>query len=357
MSKKYGIELLRELCLAFGPTGCEDEVADLIIARIKDSAQEIRRDLMGNVIAKMSFGNGDVRKKIMLCAHMDEVGFMVNEIGEDGSIRFANVGGIDPSVLAGRKVTLGDERAESRIAGVIASKAIHHKDKDERGVPVKVKNLYIDIGAKDREECEKYVSIGTFGTFDSEFITFGKDGRTLKSKAIDDRMGCAVMIEIIDSLAENAPDLNLDVYFCFTVREEIGLSGAKTAAEKIAPDYAIVLETTAVGDIADAPEARRVSKLGDGGTLSLMDRSTIYNKELVAFALDVAKKNEIPAQVKKYVSGGNDAGNIHKTGVGVKALALSVPTRYLHSPSCVASLDDYESVIKLTEAMIRNFSI
>lgn len=357
MSKLCGIELLRDLCLAFGPTGCEDEVADMIIARIKDSAQEIRRDLMGNVIARMSFGEAQKRKKIMVCAHMDEVGFMVNDIGEDGTIRFANVGGIDPSVLSGRKVTLGDERAESRISGVIASKAIHHKDKDERGVPVKVKNLYIDIGAKDREECEKHVSIGTFGTFDSEFVVFGKGGRTLKSKAIDDRMGCAAMIEIIDSLAENAPECDLDVYFCFTVREEIGLSGAKTAAQKIEPDYAIVLETTAVGDIAEAPESRKVSKLGDGGTLSLMDRSTIYNKDFVAFALDTAKKNEIPAQVKKYVSGGNDAGNIHKTGVGVKALALSVPTRYLHSPSCVASLDDYESVMKLTEAMIRNFSL
>lgn len=139
--------------------------------------------------------------------------------------------------------------------------------------------------------------------------------------------------------------------------KEIGLSGARTAAHKIAPDFAIVLETTAVGDIAGTDEARRVSRLGEGGTLSLMDRSTIYDRDFVAFALDVAKKNSIPAQVKKYVSGGNDAGSIHKTGEGVRALALSVPTRYLHSASCVASLDDYASVRDLTEAMIRNFSL
>lgn len=356
-NKLTGIELLRELCLAFGPTGCEDEVADMIIARIKDSAHEIRRDLMGNVIAKMSFGDPAKRKKLMVSAHMDEVGFMVNEICDDGTVRFGNVGGIDPSVLSGRKVILGDEREESRVRGVIASKAIHHKDKDERGKPVKIKDLYIDIGAKDKEECEKYLSQGSFGTFDSEFVVFGKNGSTVKSKAIDDRMGCAVMIEIMDSLAKAPAECDLDVYFCFTVREEIGLSGAKTAAQKIAPDHSIVLETTAVGDIAGSPESRKVSKLGEGGTLSLMDRSTIYDREFLNFALDTAKKDQIPVQVKKYVSGGNDAGHIHKTGVGVKALALSVPTRYLHSPSCVASLEDYRSVIRLTEAMIRSFSL
>lgn len=356
-AKLKGIELIRELSLAFGPTGCEDNVADMIIERIKDEVGSLRRDLMGNVIATMSFGDAAKRKKLMVSAHMDEVGFMVNGIGEDGVIRFGNVGGIDPSVLAGRKVILGDERPESRVGGVIASKAIHHKEKDERGKPVKVKDLYIDIGAKDKEECEKYISVGSFGVFDSEFVIFGKDGSTVKSKALDDRMGCAAMIEMIDSLCENPPKVDLEVYFCFTVREEIGLSGAKTAANKIAPDFAIVLETTAVGDIADSPESRRVAKLGEGGTLSVMDRSTIYDKEFIAFALSVAKENSIPAQIKKYVSGGNDAGSIHKSGVGVRALALSVPTRYLHSPACVASLDDYRSVKDLTEAMIRNFSL
>ena len=355
--KLTGIELIKKLSLAFGPTGCEDEVAELIIERVKDTAHGLSRDLMGNVIARMSFGEGGERRKIMVCAHMDEVGFMVNEICDDGTVRFGNVGGIDPSVLSGRKVTMGDERAEKRVSGVITSKAIHHKDPDERGKPPKVKNLYIDIGAKDKEECEKYLSVGSFGTFDSEFVLFGKNGRTAKCKALDDRMGCAVMIEIMDSLSESPIDIPLDVYFCFTVREEIGLSGAKTAAQKLAPDFAIVLETTAVGDIAGAEECRRVARLGEGGTLSLMDRSTIYSKEFITFALDTAKTGGIPVQVKKYVSGGNDAGNIHKTGVGVKALALSLPTRYLHSASCVASLDDYDSVKALTEAMIRNFSL
>lgn len=355
--KLTGIELVRQLSLAFGPTGCEDNVADIIIDRVRDEVDSLRRDLMGNVIATMSFGDPKKRKKLMVSAHMDEVGFMVNDIGEDGLIRFGNVGGIDPSVLAGRKVILGDEREDSRVRGVIASKAIHHKEKEERGKPVKAKDLYIDIGAKDREECEKYVSVGSFGTFDSEFILFGKGGRTVKSKALDDRMCCAAMIEIIDSLRKDPPAVDLEVYFCFTVREEIGLSGAKTAAHKLAPDFAIVLETTAVGDIADTPEARRVAKLGDGVTLSVMDRSTIYDKGFLEFALSLSREKGIPAQVKKYVSGGNDAGSIHKSGVGVKALALSVPTRYLHSPACVASLDDYESVMKLTEAMIRNFSL
>ena len=175
-----GIELLRKLSLAFGPTGCEDEVADIIIERVKDTAHTLRRDCMGNVIAGMSFGTSKERKKLMVSAHMDEVGFMVTGISEDGTVQFGNVGGIDPSVLAGRKVILGDERAESRVNGVIASKAIHHKEKDERGKPVKAKNLYIDIGAKDKEDCEKLLGIGSFGMFDSEFVVFGKNGSTVK---------------------------------------------------------------------------------------------------------------------------------------------------------------------------------
>jgi endoglucanase len=254
--------------------------------------------------------------------------------------------------MSGRKVLVGNEKGF--ISGVICSKAIHHKSPEERETPTKPKNMYIDIGAENREDAEAKVAIGDYGVFDSEFYGFGKNDRTLKSKALDDRMGCAAMLEVMDSLKADAPSENIDVYFCFTVREEIGRSGAGCVANRILPDYAIVLETTAIGDLPDTDAARRVADVGKGGVISVADRSTIYNRDFVDLALDLAQKNSVPAQIKRYVSGGNDAGHIHKSAEGVKVLAISVPTRYLHSPACVATLDDYESVRDLVEVIIRN---
>ena len=353
------IGLIQELSLAFGPTGCEDEVADLIEKRIASVADSYYRDRMGNVITVMRFdgesdGTAKARKKLMISAHMDEVGFMITEVCEDGYLKFGTVGGIDPSVMAGRRIIL--ESDGGHMCGLIASKAIHHKSKDDRKKVTPADKLHIDIGASSREEALRYADIGTYATFDSEFVLFGTDGRRVKCKALDDRMGCAAMIEVMKSLAADRPKVALDVYFCFTVREEIGLSGASVAANTIAPDMAIVLETTAVGDIADTEPSCRVAEQGKGGALSLMDRSTVYDRRFAQYMLDTAAKCEIPVQIKKYVSGGNDAGNIHKTGTGVRVAALSVPTRYLHSAACAASLDDYDAVRDLTEAAVRNFN-
>ena len=355
--KKYldTIELIDALASTFGPTGCEDAVADLIVSQIDGLGAEVRRDRLGNVIAKMSFGEGE-KKKLMLSAHMDEVGFMVTEVTDDGYLKVSNIGGISGAVLSGRHVVIGDEKGQ--INGIIASKAIHQKEKEERENAPKISSLFIDIGAKDGDEAKKFATVGTFGTFAPNFKRFGKDGSLLASKALDDRFGCAILIEVMRRLhAESPAFLPLELYFCFTTREEIGLSGAQVAAQTIAPDFSIVLETTAVADLPDVPEATRVSKVGEGGTISLMDRSTIYGREIVNFALDTAKEHGIKAQVKKYVSGGNDAGHIHKSGVGVKTLALSAPTRYLHSPVCVASYDDYCSMRELVYTMINNWRL
>ena len=349
-----GVELVRALSLEFGPTGCEERVREMIRPRAEAVADRVIIDRMGDLIALMSFGdkNAADRKKIMISAHMDEVGFMVADVRDDGMLTFGCVGGIDPSVLAGRKVTLLGKNG--MINGVICSKAIHHKSPEERETPTKARKMFIDIGADGKEEAEKVIAIGDFGTFDSEFYAFGKGGRTLKSKALDDRMGCAAMLEMMDSLKANAPQENIDVYFCFTVREEIGRSGAGCVANLLRPDYAIVLETTAIGDLPETEPCRRVADVGCGGVISVADRSTIYKREFVDLAMTLAKENQIAAQLKRYVSGGNDAGHIHKSTEGVKVLAISVPTRYLHSPACVATVDDYESVRDLAEAIIRN---
>lgn len=358
MIKYEGIELLRKLCLAFGPTGCEDNVAELIGLQLTGLYSEVKTDRMGNLIAVIR-GNGEGYNKkkpvkIMISAHMDEVGFMINEIGDDGYLKFACLGGIDPRVLCGRNVVLGDEN--NRIRGVIASKAIHLQSPEDRKNATPIEKMYIDIGANDREEALKYIKPGDFGTFDSDFVLFSSDDKLVKCKAIDDRLGCAVIINVIRRLSKAEISLPFDLYFCFTVREEIGYSGAGTAANSISPDYAIILESTAVADIAGVPMSSQAARLGDGGAISLADRATIYDREFVDFALETAKKNNIKVQIKKYVSGGNDAGHIHKSGTGVHTLAISAPTRYLHSPSCVAAVADYFAIEDLVFAILTEFT-
>ena len=345
------IELLRELSLLFGPSGCEDDVREFIKAKAESICDELYVDRLGNLIARIKGGSDS---KIMISAHMDEVGFMINEITDSGYLKFDTLGGIDTRVLCGKNVTIEATNGE-KIKGLITSKAIHHKKRSERLDIVPITSMYIDIGTSSKEDAEKHVDIGCFGTFDSEFYTFGNNGKKIKSKALDDRLGCAVMLCAMKELYPIKETLTNDLYFCFTVREEIGLSGAQVAAQNIAPDFAIVLETTAVADIAKVSESSRVALQGEGGAISLMDRSTIYDRELVEFALDTASSYGIKAQIKKYVSGGNDAAHIHKSGVGVRTLALSAPTRYLHSPACVVDTEDYRSMCELLPAMLKNW--
>ncbi|MBE6668474.1 MAG: M42 family metallopeptidase [Ruminococcaceae bacterium] len=343
---------LYELCNLFGPSGYEGEVADYIEDKIKNICDNYTKDRMGNLICLIRAGdeNAEGRQRIMVSAHMDEVGVMITEICDDGLLRFDTVGGINVSVLEGRKLTLSSEKG--KLCGLVMSKAIHHIDRKDRDKPNKIEKLYIDIGAKNAEEASTRVSIGDFGAFDSEFYLFGEDGAFVKAKAIDDRAGCANIIEVMRSIYANRPEANLDLYFCFTVREETGLSGAKVAANEIRPHIAIVLESTAIADIPTADPSKKVADVGKGGALSVADRSTIYDKELIELALASGKEENIPVQLKRYVSGGNDAGHIHKSGSGVRCLAISVPTRYLHSPACVASVEDINSVRRLLEALL-----
>ncbi|MBQ3483547.1 MAG: M28 family peptidase [Clostridia bacterium] len=344
-----GVELIKKLALAFGPSGCEEAVAALIRDELADTAAILESDRMGNLVAHLPGTVGAPR--ILLSAHMDEVGFLITDIEEDGTLRFANLGGIDRRVLCGRFVTVGDETKQ--VSGVIAGKSLHLQESDERDRVPEGKDLYIDIGTDSRAESERLLARGDFGTFSTPFVCFGKDGDSIKCKALDDRMGCAALIEVIRAL--EGKQLPLDLYFAFTVREELGISGALPTANRIAPDVAIVLETTAIADVADVAPARRVAEVGDGGVLSLIDRSTIYDRALVDFALATGKAHNIPVQVKRYVSGGNDAGHIQRSGVGVRCLALSAATRYLHAPISVASLTDYAAIRDLVLAMLEDW--
>lgn len=350
MKKYEGTELLKELCLLFGPSGCEDAVAEFISAQIGDCCDSLTMDRLGNIIARFGRSGG---RKLMLSAHMDEVGFMVTEVTDKGYLKIDTVGGIDPRILSGKNVTV--ENGSELFEGVIGTKPIHLKDKSEREKTPKISSLYIDIGLSSADEAkEKNIDVGCYATFSSEYYEFGKDGVKIKGKALDDRLGCAVLITLMRELYPIKDRLDLELYFCFTVREEIGLSGAQVAAQTVAPDFAIVLETTAVADIADTSDSLKVAIQGEGGAISLMDRSTIYDRAFIDFALSKAKSENIPVQIKKYVSGGNDASHIHKSGVGVRTLALSAPTRYLHSPACVVDKRDYFSMISLLSSMIRS---
>lgn len=345
MNEKRMMDLVRTLSQIHGPSGYEVRVAEAIKRELDKERLEIKCDRIGNVIATVPGKNRD--KRLMISAHMDEVGFMINRIDDDGYLHFSCVGGIDDRVLCGHRVvvlgTAGD------VKGVITSKPIHLQTEKERAEATPKDKMYIDIGAASKEDAEKYVALGDFGTFDSEFVEFGKDGKNVKSKALDDRLGCAIMIELIRDIAEC--EFDYDISFAFSVREEIGLSGATVAANIIEPDLAIVLETTAIADIIDVPESNRVAYVGEGGVLSIADRGTIYNRAFFDLALSTAKKNDIKCQVKKFVSGGNDAAHIHKSGAGVRCIALSAPTRYLHSATCVIDKNDAYAMKALVRAI------
>ncbi len=331
------LDRLREICTLDGTSGDESRVRDYIMSHI--TADEVTVDELGNLIV-FKKGRKAPKNKVMLAAHMDEVGFMVTDITDDGFLRFGAVGGIDPRVVLGRAV-----RFANGTLGVVGTKAVHQQSADERKKAPDFDDMMIDIGAADKSAAEKIVSRGDTACFDSDFFTFG-DG-FVKGKAIDDRAGCLIMMDMINS------ELEYDMWFAFTVQEEVGTRGAKAASFTVAPDIALVLETTTACDIAGVTGEKRVCCLGNGCVISYMDRGTIYDRGLYQLAFDTAKELDIPAQTKTVVAGGNDSGAIHVSRGGVRTCALSVPCRYLHSPACVIKESDFAATKQLAEAMAK----
>ena len=327
------LNTLKNLCTLNGTSGDEKSVRDYILKQIKPYA-ECTVDKSGNIIAQKR-GKKASAVKLMVDAHMDEVGIIVCAITNDGFLKFKTVGGIKESVLLCRKVTINGS-----VHGVIGCKPIHLCSAEEIKKCPKEDALYIDIGASNREEAEGMVNIGDFGVLDGAFEIMGD--HCFKAKAIDDRAGCAVLIEL---LKQNS---DYDFYATFTVQEEVGCRGAKTAAYTVNPDVAIVLEATTAADINGVPAEKQVCKLGGGAAVSFMDGGTLYNRSLYNCAMN----SGIPCQPKAGTTGGNNAGGIHLTRSGVKTLALSIPCRYIHSPSCMADRRDLESLYNLSRFMI-----
>ncbi len=328
---------LKDLSNLIGVSGDENKVREYIIENIKDKC-EYKIDNLGNIIA-FKKGKNKIEKKIMFAAHMDEVGMIVNYINDDGTLKISPVGGLDAEVVIGRSVIV----SKNNMKGVIGSKAVHNLSSEEKKSSPKFDNLYVDIGSQSKEETDKYINLGDTVAFMPNFMEFGDD--KIKSKALDDRIGCAIMLDLISD------ELEYDAYFAFTVQEELGLRGARTATYDIEPDFAIVLETTTASDIPSVSEEKVVCKLGKGAVVSYMDRSTIYDKELYSLAFEISKSNNILCQTKTAVVGGNDSGAIHISRKGVRTIAISAPSRYLHSPASVVKKSDLISCENLAKML------
>ncbi len=325
------LDLIKKLCEADGVSGNEDGVRAVIIEEIRDFC-EYRIDGMGNIIA-FKKGKNRPKQKIMIDAHTDEVGVIATYITNDGLIKFSTVGGINTECLLSQRVRFGETK------GVIGCKPVHLTSADERKKLPSVDKLYIDIGCDTKADAERFVSVGDTAVFDVPFYT---DGKNITARAIDDRAGCAILIKLIQSEQE------YDFYATFTVQEEVGTRGAACAAYSVAPDCAICLEATTASDIPDVQNEKRVCLVGNGPVISFMDRGTLYDRELFTKAIN----SGIPCQVKTAVAGGNNSSAVQRSRGGVKTLAISVPCRYIHSPSCHAALSDIEDAARLCEYML-----
>ncbi len=333
------LELVKKLCTLDGVSSFEDEVRDFIRARVEAKGCEAFEDAMGNLIVHRP--GKEAKQRVMFAAHMDEVGFIITDITEQGYLKFAPVGGIDTRVIIGKRVTVG----EKRTPGVIGIKAVHLVNREARKVVPKPDDMYIDIGADSKEEAQKLTEQGDYAAFDSMPVEFG-DGM-LKARAIDDRIGCATLLRLI----EEGPDV--DAWYAFTVQEEVGTRGAAPASFRVRPDTAIVIEGTAAGDIPEAAEHEKVCRPGKGAVLPFMDNSAIYPPELFEELKGIAEKNGINYQVKEYVSGGTDAGAIQRAHAGTRVANVSAAVRYIHSPACVASIKDFEDIYRLAAEYLK----
>ena len=325
-------DILRELTALDGVSGEENSVRDYIISKIEGHC-EYKIDPLGSIIA-FKKGKNRSNKKLMVDAHMDEVGLIITSVTSGGFLGFSAVGGIDTAVLMFRRVRIGN------INGVITGKPIHLISAEERKKLPKADSLYIDIGASSKEEALKLVRIGDRAVICGEYTQMGSK---IKAKAIDDRAGCAILISLLMA------DSDYDFYATFSVQEEVGLRGAKAVAFTVEPDSAIVLEATTAADIAGVEASKRVCLLGEGPAVSFMDRATVYDRDYYNAAL----KSGIKCQPKAAVAGGNNSGAVHLSRGGVRTLAISVPCRYIHSPSCVADKEDIENAARLAEYMIK----
>lgn len=329
--------LLKELSELLGTSGVEKEVRAFLREEISPWVDSITTDKIGNLIATKK--GSESSPKILLAAHMDEVALMITEVTADGFLKFRPVGGIDPRVLVSKPVKV------SGVNGIIGAKAIHLQKAQEREQALKLEQLYIDIGAKSKEEANKYAKLGDYAYFTTEFGVLGQG--FFKGKAFDDRVGCYVLTEILKK------NFDLNLVAAFTVQEEVGLRGSKVAAYHLQPDFALVIEGTISADMAHLEEEDWVTELGKGPALSIQDQSTLYNPQLIRQVVDIAQEKGIPFQFRRGTSGANDAGKIHSSREGIPTLTINVPCRYIHSTVSIVNENDINNTIRLVEEILK----
>ena len=341
MSLNQNLEKLSNAC---GVTGRENPVRNLMAEMLKPYADEIQTDRMENVIA---IKNGKPNApKIMLAAHMDEVGLMVKTITKDGFIQFSKMGGIDDRILPAQKVVVHTK--STAYPGVIGSKPPHIQKEEERKKIISYDDLFIDIGAKNKDDAVGMgVAIGDPVAFDVVYTNLGKD--TVMGKAFDNRAGCAVMVETLRLLKE----VDCTVCAVGTVQEEVGLRGAATAAFGVDPDLALALDVTIAGDVPGVREFDTSVKMGKGPALTISDSGLITHPKILRWLLDTAQEEQIAIQLESGLLGSTDAARISITRQGIPSGSISIPTRYIHSPTSIISLQDLELSAKLAAAALQ----
>ncbi len=333
-------ELLKQLTESVGVSGFETEVRLLIRDLIIDQVDEWRVDPVGNLIA-LRRGTGESNLRIMVDAHMDEVGLMVTGVDNYATYKFATIGGVDSRSLIGKVLAVGSRK----FTGVIGVKPIHLISRSQLNRPTKVENLRIDIGAKSKEEASRKVKIGETATFATNYEELGQ---VAIGKAFDDRAGCAALIELL-----RRERFSFDLIASFTAQEEVGLRGAKVAAFGVKPDAAFVLECTPAYDLPIKREVSPNVVLGKGPAIFVMDAGTIQDPRLVSLLTQTADREGIAYQIRQPGGGGTNTAAIQRTGGGIPAATIATPARYIHGPVSMINLDDFDGCVSLVEATLR----
>jgi len=339
------VDVLEKLSNANGVTGREDNVRNLMKKYLKPYVDEIKEDKLGNLIA-FKKGKKDA-PTVMIAAHMDEVGLMIKNIKKKGFLQFTKIGGIDNRILLAQKVIVHTDKGP--LTGVIGSKPVHIQKEEDRKKVIDADKLFIDIGARNKEEAEKMgVQVGDVVSFDTTFAQLGNN--VVLGKAFDDRVGCTIIVETLKRLQK----VDSNVYAVGTIQEEVGLRGATIAAFQIDPDIGIALDASVAGDMPGVGEGEAPAKMGEGPVLTVADAGLIAHPKVLRLLIDSAKQNKIPYQLETGIRGATDAARIALSRNGVPSGVLSIPARYIHSPAGILNLDDVEKAIKLAVAAIEN---
>jgi len=341
MIDSINIPLLKEICETPGAPGYETRIRELVLREIAPHADEISMDNMGNILA-IKRGRSD--KKVMVPAHIDEIGFIVTHIDDNGFVRFHTLGGFDPKTLTAQRVIV---HGRKDLLGVMGSKPIHVMTPEERNKVPKLKDYFIDLGLP-KEEIDKYVRVGDTITRERELIELGNH---VSCKSIDNRISVYILIETLKNIKSPAYDL----YAVFTVQEEVGIRGANVSALQIQPDFGIALDTTVAYDLPGAAAHEKITSLGKGAGIKVMDSGTICDFRMVRFLTELAEKESINHQMEVLTAGGTDTAGIQRmTPGGSIAGAISIPTRYLHQVIEMANKQDIMDSMNLLASALEN---